>query len=92
MKMCIGRSAIIKEDYNTSNIKINTDNKPKLNIIFIGDNDVGKTSIFTQYSENTFNENKSTKSTGVAFVDKVLKTENKSTEIRLWDVYTILLY
>jgi len=57
----------------------------KFKFLFIGDSTVGKSSLITKYTDNTFSENK-IPTIGVDFKSKNLVIDGKNTQIQLWDM------
>jgi Ras-related protein Rab-7A len=58
--------------------------KKKINIIVIGDGEVGKTSLLNNYSNKRFT-NQHIKTVGVDFIKKNIVIEGTDIEIKLWD-------
>lgn len=58
--------------------------KKKINIIVIGDGEVGKTSLLNNYSNKRFT-NQHIKTVGVDFIKKNVVIEGTDIEIKLWD-------
>ena len=58
--------------------------KKKINIIVIGDGEVGKTSLLNNYSNKRFT-NQHIKTVGVDFIKKNLVLEGTEVEVKLWD-------
>ena len=57
---------------------------PEFKIVFVGDANVGKTSIIVRYHLNTFSE-ESQATIGAAFITKVVKSKYGYCKIHVWD-------